>query len=275
MTITIKEEYKALPVDLIERGRFQPRESFTPEVLASLAQSIRLDGIVQPVVVRPLPSTTTAVRYELVAGERRWRAAIQAGMTAIPAVIRHDLSDLQVARIALVENLQREDLNPIEMAFAMKRLIDEFGLTREQVATELGKTKDTVAHYLRLLDTAPQVQQKLISLELSYGHGRVLAGFDRATQIKLVDLAVNLRLSVHQLERYGKNEGSKPKNKSNRQMEGDLREIEQRMSGVLGVRIRFQKKTKDMWRFSAEGPLDGLESAILQKLPGYHDDGQH
>lgn len=201
-----------LSVDKISFNPYQPRESVDAEKLQELVESIRMHGVVQPIVVRPVGGG----RYELVAGERRLRAAIAAGLTTIPAVVRQ-LTNQQSLQIALIENLQREDINPIEAAAAYRRLTEEFGLTQEEVAASLGKSRSAVANTLRLLNLPTEVQDYVRSGQLSEGHARaILSVQDAEMQRELAQRAVREGLSVRQTERM-------------------VREWERRLTGVSGI----------------------------------------
>jgi ParB family chromosome partitioning protein len=172
----VQSDLRELPVDLLSRGRYQPRIDLREDSLTELAESIRAQGVVQPIIVRPLPGTGTGeTRYEIVAGERRWRAAQLAGLHTVPAVIR-DVPDEAAVAIALIENIQREDLNPIEEAQSLKRLVEEFGMTHEQAADAVGRSRVAVSNLLRLLELPQAVREMLERRELDMGHARALLG---------------------------------------------------------------------------------------------------
>ena len=179
-----------LDIDRIQRGKYQPRQVFEQEALQELADSIRAQGIVQPIVVRPEGN-----HFELVAGERRWRAAQLAGLQKVPAVIR-ELDSKSAAAIALIENIQREDLNPLEEAGAFLRLIEEFDLTHQQVADSIGRSRATVSNLLRLLDLAEPVKELVNKSLLNMGHARALLALIRHDQIEVSKLVVARGLSV-------------------------------------------------------------------------------
>ncbi len=183
-----------IDIDRIQRGRYQPRQSFEAEALQELADSIRAQGVVQPIVVRP-----EGDHFELVAGERRWRAAQLAGLQKIPAVVR-ELDARSTAAIALIENIQREDLNPLEEAQAFMRLIEEFDLTHQQVADSVGRSRAAVSNLLRLLDLAEPVKQLVNKGLLDMGHARALLALIRHDQIEIARLVVNRGLSVRETE---------------------------------------------------------------------------
>lgn len=202
---------ESVPVSLrlseIEPNSGQPRKEFNPEALSQLADSIRQHGILQPLVVRPIPGTGT---YQLVAGERRWRAARMAGLSEAPVIIR-EMDDATVLAVALIENLQREDLNPIEEAEGFHVLMEAYGLTQDEVAAQVGKSRPAVANALRLLGLPEQIRAMVQEGQLSQGHARTLLGIcDEQGQCALANLAVAKNLSVRELEklvkRYGKEE---------------------------------------------------------------------
>lgn len=184
-----------LPIEQVVRGRYQPRREFSDESLEELAGSIRAQGLMQPIVVRTRPQGG----YELIAGERRWRAAKMAGLTRIAAVVR-EVSDEQASAMALIENIQREDLNPLEEAYALSRLRDEFGLTQQQVADSVGKSRVAVANLLRLLNLAVTVREMLARGDLEMGHARALLALPAPDQERLAQEVVERELSVRQTE---------------------------------------------------------------------------
>jgi ParB family chromosome partitioning protein len=191
-----------LPLDLLQRGRYQPRVDMHPESLAELAESIRSQGVVQPIVVRPIgePDAHGVQRYEIIAGERRWRAAQQAGLTEIPAIVRHIADEAAIA-MALIENIQRENLNPLEEARALQRLIAEFGLTHQQAAQAVGRSRAAVSNLLRLLELPEEVCEQLEQRALEMGHARALLGLpSRRQQIEVALLVVSKGLSVRETE---------------------------------------------------------------------------
>ena len=188
-------DLRALPLDVIKRGQYQPRSQFDETALEELAASIREQGLLQPIVVRPLASG----KYEILAGERRWRACQLAGLEQIPALIR-DLQDQDALAIALIENIQREDLNALEEARALRRLIEEFELSHAQAATAVGRSRSALSNLLRLLDLNPDVQELLESGALEMGHGRALLGLGGPEQSRVARLVVARGLSARQIE---------------------------------------------------------------------------
>ena len=193
-----KSGVEEIRLSLIEPDRNQPRSDFDETKLNELADNIRQHGVLQPILVRPIGED----RYMIVAGERRWRAARIAGLSQIPALVR-ELSDLEVAQIALIENIQREDLNPIEEAKAFKRLSDEFGMTQEDIARIVGKSRSTVTNSIRLLKLIPQVQEAVVEKQISIGHAKILCGVDDKEQQQVLMLqALNGNMSVRQFEEH-------------------------------------------------------------------------
>ncbi len=189
---------ESLRISLIEPNRNQPRSDFDEEKLNELAENIGQHGVLQPILVRPIGNDG----YQIVAGERRWRASRIAGLTEIPALVR-DLSDVEVAQIALIENLQREDLNPIEEALAFKRLADEFGMTQEEISKIVGKSRAGVANSMRLLKLIPTVQEALIDGDITVGHAKILAGVENEVdQDVFCMVAKSEKFSVRQFENY-------------------------------------------------------------------------
>ncbi len=196
------EELARLPLDLLQRGRYQPRTDMRPDSLQELADSIKAQGIVQPIVVRPLAGAGEGAtqRYEIIAGERRWRAAQIAGLAEIPAVIRHVPDEAAIA-MALIENIQRENLNPLEEARALERLIAEFGVTHQQAADAVGRSRAAVSNLLRLLELAPEVSELVEKRALEMGHARALLGLtQRRQQIEVGTLVARKGLSVRETE---------------------------------------------------------------------------
>ena len=170
-----------LAIDELRPSRYQPRLQFREESLAELAESIREQGVLQPLIVRAMPGSSG---YEIVAGERRWRAARLAGLTTVPVIVR-ELTDQEALEVALIENLQREDLNPIDQAHSMSRLVAEFGMTHEQIAKALGRSRASVSNFLRLLELADDVKTAIVDGKLDMGHARALLSLDSEWQAKL------------------------------------------------------------------------------------------
>lgn len=191
----MQEALRNLPVEQLQRGKYQPRHDFNPDALQELAESIQAQGIIEPIIVRPIASG----HYEIVAGERRWRAAQLAGMDLVPCLVR-DYNDRQAAKITLIENIQREDLNPIEEAKALYCLLEEFNYTHDEIAQSLGKSRAKITNSLRLLHLDTRVQQLLIEKKLSEGHGKALAGLPMLEQYELAQRCLSGDWSVRQIE---------------------------------------------------------------------------
>jgi len=248
-----------LDIDRIQRGKYQPRQNFDQDALQELADSIRAQGIVQPVVVRP-----EGGHFELVAGERRWRAAQLAGLQKIPAVIR-ELDSKSAAAIGLIENIQREDLNPLEEAQAFLRLIEEFDLTHQQVADSVGRSRAAVSNLLRLLDLAEPVKDQVNKGLLNMGHGRALLALIRHDQIEVAKLVVNRGLSVRETELLVKKTlasqagGSK---KPALAVDPDIRRLETSLSEKLGANVKIKPGKKGSGQlvihFHSSAELDGI-----------------
>jgi ParB family chromosome partitioning protein len=244
-----------IAVDQIDANPFQPRRSFSADKLKELADSIRASGLVQPVLVRRADG-----RYQLIAGERRWRAARQAGLTVIPAVVR-EIGDRDALELALTENLLREDLNPLEAAEGYAALQQKHGLSHEEIAEHLGLDRSTVTNTLRLLRLPPEVQQMITEGSVSAGHARALLGLDSAAaQLRLAKLIVKQGLSVRQVENLVALRGSKPpKNKAASEapkLDANVRAAVLEMERTLGTRVKVQGDEKrgkiEISYFSAE-----------------------
>lgn len=252
-----------LPLELIRPGRYQPRSAIDPDRLDELAASIVAQGVVQPVVVRALEGDRG---YELIAGERRWRAARKAGLDRIPAVIRQVADDTALA-LSLIENIQRENLNPIEEAGALKRLIDEFELTHEQAAKSVGRSRAAVTNLLRLLELAPEVRELVDTRRLDMGHARALLALDRSLQPEIARRVVNLELSVRQTESLvNRLKAGKPKPKPAPRKDPDIVRLEDELTETLcapvSVKHTAAGKGSLTIRYNSLDELDG----ILERL---------
>ena len=250
-----------LAVDLVDRSPFQPRVDFNEEALQELADSIRAQGVIQPVVVRPKLSTPG--RFELIAGERRWRAAQLAGLHQIPTVIR-EVDDQAAMAMALIENIQRQQLNPIEEAVALNRLIDEFGLTHEQTAEAVGRSRAAVSNMLRLLNLEPGVKAMLEKGEIEMGHARALLGLRGGAQFKAAQEVEHKGLSVRETEKLVKKIGSPDAGKPTtvKIVDPDTERLEQDLSEKLGAKVQFQSakggKGKLIINYNSMDELDGI-----------------
>jgi ParB family transcriptional regulator, chromosome partitioning protein len=231
---------KEIPVEQIDRNPYQTRTRFAEDALNELAASIKASGVVQPVVVRPEPNG----RYQLIAGERRWMASQRAGKTSVPAIIRQ-VSNEQAMEMTIVENLQREDLNPMEQAKAYDRLGREFGLTQEQMAQRTGKDRSSVSNFLRLLKLPTEVQVFVEEEKLSFGHAKALMSIDSPeAMLKLAQRIVMLSMSVRQTEGAVSNlMNPEPKQeKTERVVDPNVREVERELQAALGVRVVITDK---------------------------------
>ena len=255
------ERLVRLPVEHIERGRYQPRRHIGEEELASLADSIRAQGVVQPVVVRSVGEQ----RYELIAGERRWRASQLAGLHEIPAIVR-DVPDQTAAAVSLIENIQRQDLNAMEEADALERLTREFGLTHEQVARAVGRSRVAVSNLLRLRQLAPKVRELLEQRRLDMGHARALLALDAVDQAAFAERVVTHALSVRQTEqvvaRHLRGDKTSP---VPRAPSTDVRHLEQDLAERLGAAVSIEhgrRGGKLVIRYHSLDELDGILGRI-------------
>ncbi|HEY6928265.1 MAG TPA: ParB/RepB/Spo0J family partition protein [Thermoanaerobaculia bacterium] len=255
---------REIDVQLLVPSRFQPRRNFDSASLDELAASIREQGIVQPVVVVP-----RGEKFEIVAGERRWRAAVKAGLTRIPVVVREKRSDKELLEIALVENLQREDLNPLEAASAYARLKEEFHLTQEDVARRVGKDRATVANSLRLLKLPSSVRERIQSGELSGGHARAIAALASADdQERLAEEVVRRSFSVRQTEKRVASLMAEPKVRREHRRDPFTRDAEEKLSRRLGTRVQIVRKRRGgriEISFGSEEELIGLFERLKGK----------
>jgi ParB family transcriptional regulator, chromosome partitioning protein len=256
-----------VPLDLLQRGKYQPRIDMRAETLGELADSIKSQGLVQPILVRPLPrpSPTESQRYEIIAGERRWRAAQMAGLSDIPAVIR-DVPDEAAVAMALIENIQRENLNPLEEARALQRLVDEFGLTHQAAAEAVGRSRAAVSNLLRLTDLADEVKELLETRRLEMGHGRALLGLtSRKQQIEIAVFVAKKSLSVRETEalvRRLMNPASADKGEGAR-LDPDIQRLERELAEKLGAKVLFQHAVSGKGKLIVSyNSLDELEGIL-------------
>ncbi|MDQ1363245.1 MAG: Chromosome (Plasmid) partitioning protein ParB [Pseudomonadota bacterium] len=251
-----------IPVDLIQRGRYQPRVHFEPLALQELADSIRTQGVVQPIVVRPLG----AGRFELIAGERRWRASQLAGLDAIPAVIR-ELDDRTAAAISLIENIQREDLNPLEESRALQRLIDEFTMTHQQVAESVGRSRTAVTNLLRLRELNEDVKTLVDERQIEMGHARALLAITGSEQSRLARHVADKGMSVRETEALVRRHlnpespvATKPRIDPDTQRLCD--ELSERIGAPVMIESRAGGKGKLVITYSSLDELDGILGRI-------------
>ena len=257
---------KMIPLDLLQRGQYQPRVDMRQESLQDLADSIKSQGVVQPIVVRPIGKTAGSQRYEIIAGERRWRAAQLAEIPDIPAIVR-DVADEDAIAMALIENIQREDLNPLEEARALDRLIREFDLTHEEAAGAVGRSRASVSNLLRLQELSDKVKPLLEQRKLDMGHARALLSIrDSIQQHDVARQVVQKGLSVRETEALVKRivDGKKPTKKATTTQSGnaDIRRLEQDVSEKLGAKVRVEHSQKGNGKlviaYNSLDELDGI-----------------
>lgn len=252
-----------LPVAVMQAGRYQPRTRMDEGALNELAASIKVQGVLQPILVRPLAARDGIVGYEIIAGERRFRAAQLAGLSDVPVLVK-DVDDQAAAAMALIENIQREDLNPLEEAQGIHRLISDFEFTHEQAATAVGRSRSAVSNLLRLLNLAQPVQTMLMAGDIDMGHARALLPVDAATQITLANQIVARRMSVREAEKLvarttsEQSVESRPKNAKS----GDLARLEEELSDSLAtnvtVKLGSRNKGQLVIDFASLDALDGI-----------------
>ena len=250
-----------IPVESLQPGRYQPRTQIDPAAIADLAESIRTQGVIQPILVRVIEEG----RYEIIAGERRWRAARMAGLDTVPALVREVRDDLALA-MALIENIQREDLNPIEEAHGIQRLIGEFGMTHEAAAAAVGRSRSGVTNLLRLLALPKPVQDLVLHGKLDMGHARALLAVNGAQQIELGHRIAAKQLSVREAEELVRHALQPAAARSARKPDADVTRLEEELSDRLGTRVRIQARAGGKGRLVLEyGTLDQLD-ALLARL---------
>lgn len=255
-----------LPVDLLQRGKYQPRTDMRAETLSELADSIKSQGLVQPILVRPVGARNAgeSQRYEIIAGERRWRAAQMAGLTEISAVIR-DVPDEAAVSMALIENIQREDLNPLEEAGALLRLIEEFGLTHQAAAEAVGRSRAAVSNLLRLMELADEVKELLEQRRIEMGHARALLGLSsRRQQIEVAGLVAKKSLSVRETEALVRriNAPHTP-GAQETAADPDIQRLERDLADKLGAKVVFQHTASGKGKLVVSyNSLDELEGIL-------------
>lgn len=254
------EELRFLPVDLIQRGQYQPRQEFNDEALEDLASSIRAQGVVQPILVRPMSGGD---RYEIIAGERRWRASQLAGLHEVPVVLRQ-IDDQTAMCMALIENIQREDLNPLEQAQGLARLLDEFDMTHEGIADAVGRSRSTVTNLLRLLELDSRVKNMLVTGKLEMGHARALLPLPSAEQAAVATKIASQGLSVRATEALVRqaDSGEKKARTKKTAKDPDTLRLENDLGETLGasVNIRHSRGGKGVLeiRYNSLDELDGI-----------------
>ena len=253
---------KKLPVDLMQRGKYQPRHDMHPETLQELADSIKAQGVVQPIVVRPIDGK----RYEIIAGERRWRASQMAGLHEIPCIIR-DVPDQAAMAMALIENIQREDLNPMEEASALQRLIQEFELTHQQTADAVGRSRAAVSNLLRLLELEDEVKTMLEHGDMEMGHARALLALSGEQQRSAARTVVSKGMSVRETERLVRQlQAESTGQKRVTREDPNIRQLQDELSQRIGAAVKFQHgasgKGKLVIQYNTLDELDGILAHI-------------
>ncbi|WP_027815995.1 ParB/RepB/Spo0J family partition protein [Paraburkholderia bannensis] len=261
--VKIEGAPNTLPLTQMQAGKYQPRTRMDEGALQELAASIRAQGLMQPILVRPIG----ADRYEIIAGERRFRAANIAGLTEVPVLVK-DVPDQAAAAMALIENIQREDLNPLEEAQGIQRLLDEFNFTHEQAAESVGRSRSAVSNLLRLLNLATAVQTMLLAGDLDMGHARALLAVDAATQVQLAHQVVNRRLSVRETEKLvAATTKAVPTVKAKVAQDGgrDTRRLEEELSDLLAATVKIKVGRRGRGQLTVDfGDLDSLEGILLR-----------
>jgi ParB family chromosome partitioning protein len=251
---------RELRINEVEPNTEQPRKTFNDEKLAGLAESIKQHGVVQPLIVRRDGNT-----YKIVAGERRWRAARLAGLQTVPVIVK-DLSGRQTMEIALIENLQREDLNPIEEAEAYEKLINEYGMTQEEVSATVGKSRPAIANSMRLLTLQEKIKEKLITGEISSGHARALLSVEsNDLRLKAMEEVIKKEMSVRETERFVKQLTTQKAKKKKKLPDAEYQAIEERFREVFGTRVRImnnKKNGKILIEYYSSDELDRIISLV-------------
>lgn len=262
------DELRVIDVDLIERGPWQPREHFDEESLQELADSIATQGVVQPIVVRQKTAVDGRERFEIVAGERRWRASQKAGLSQVPAVIK-SFDDQTAAAVSLIENIQRENLNPLEESSALKRLIDEFDMTHQQVAESVARSRASVSNLLRLQELNPDVKALLAMRDIDMGHARALLAIEGVQQSSVAKEVAKKGLSVRETEALIRKMTSPvKKSKTSTKKDPDIVKLEERLTESLGAQVKIKQRANGKGSleisYSNLDVLDGILKKIEQ-----------
>lgn len=246
-----------LSVDLLQSGKYQPRTKMDETSLHDLAESIKTQGVMQPILVRPLATGS----YEIIAGERRWRAARIAGLEQIPAIVR-EIPDESALALSLIENIQREDLNPLEVATGIQRLIEEFGMTHQTAGQALGYSRSTISNLLRLLNLVAPVQDLIMQGKIDMGHGRALLALDASKQLEIAHLIVQKQLSVRETENLLKRMSQSPATRKIVPLDRDLLRLQEDMSSRLGANVIIRQGKKGtgnvIIHYTSLDQLDGI-----------------
>ncbi|OAI12701.1 chromosome partitioning protein ParB [Methylomonas lenta] len=253
-------EVQTLPIEFMQRGKYQPRKDMDPEKLKELSDSIAAQGIIQPIIVRKIAPD----KYEIIAGERRWRAAQLAGLIEVPVLVK-DIDDKAVMAVALIENIQREDLNALEEAEALHRLLDEFELTHQQIAESVGKSRTTITNLLRLLDLANEVKTMMSRGQLEMGHARALLGLEEAKQIEIAHKAIKQNLSVRAVEKLVR-EQNEEKSAVIKKIDPDTLRLQRELSEKTGAKVEINHqgngKGKLVFSYTSLEELEGIIKKI-------------
>ena len=256
---------RELSIDQLQPGKYQPRTRMDQEALKELAESIKTQGVIQPILVRPIAGTQPGSPFEIIAGERRWRASRMAGLQTVPVVIR-DVPDNQALAVALIENIQREDLSPIEQALAIQRLTNEFGLTHQSAAEVLGRSRTSVTNLLRLLELAPPVRTLLTDGKLDMGHARALLALPAPRQVELANEIAAKGLTVRAVEKRVGELASRARPRIPRTVDRDVARLQEELAQNLGTTVQIKQKGKGRGALIVEyGSLDQLD-ALIEKL---------
>ncbi|AWI76367.1 chromosome partitioning protein ParB [Parazoarcus communis] len=252
-----KGALQTLPTDALQPGKYQPRTRMDPGSLEELAASIKAQGVMQPILVRLVGED----EYEIIAGERRWRAAQIAGLDEVPCLVR-EIPDEAALAMSLIENIQREDLNPLEEAGGIQRLIDEFAMTHQQAADAVGRSRPAASNLLRLLNLAKPVQELLMAGDIDMGHARALLPLDAASQIQLANLVAARQLSVRDTERLVQHTLNPRQKKAAQPLDRDLVRLEEEIADTIGATVKIKANKKGAGevtiRFGSLDQLDGL-----------------
>jgi ParB family transcriptional regulator, chromosome partitioning protein len=254
---------QALPVDALQPGKYQPRSGMDSQALAELADSIRAQGVLQPILVRP----TDDGRYEIIAGERRWRAAQMAGLSSVPVAVRA-IPDSAALAAALIENIQREDLNCLEEATGLQRLIDEFGMTHESAARAVGRSRSAVTNLLRLLGLAAPARELLSSNQIEMGHARTLLGLNAAKQVEVAHRIAKQGLSVREAERLAARESEGAAPASRPRPDRDVMRLQDELSDRLGTTVKISANKEGAGKLSISFASLAQLDELIAKLKG-------
>ena len=258
------DEQRSLPIERLRPGKYQPRTRMDQESLGELAASIKAQGVMQPILVRAVDKTPGAERYEIVAGERRWRASQLAGLSEVPVLVR-DIPDEQALAMALIENIQRENLNPLEEAQGLQRLIDEFGLTHQQAADAVGRSRPAASNLLRLLQLSPPVQELLMTGKLDMGHARALLPLTGAQQIAAAQRIVQKGLSVREAERLVQQITNPARKPAEQPVDRDLLRLQEELADGLGANVQIKTNKKGAGKVTIEfGSLEQLDGLLAR-----------